>query len=493
MLFGLGLAVYAFTRLWHIDKFPIYFFTDEAANPLFAQGLFDNGFRNAQGKLFPLYFELAANRWGPLLSVYVQALGSAVFGKTVIVTRATQAIVSILAPISVALSLKLVFKARFWWIGVLLMALAPAWFLHSRTGFETIIAASFYACFILFYLLYRTRSPRYIYAAILFGVATFYTYSNGQMIMAVVGVLLALTDIRYHFKHWRTIWPAVLLLLVCMIPALRFRAEQPNALTTHLRVLDSYWFYDRPLSQKLAQLVKTYTYGLSPAYWFIQNQADLVRHRMEGYGNMPVWLLPFFLIGVGLSLWRAIKGSVPHRVLLLATIATPAGAALAQIALTRVMAFVVPATILTALGIEYLLSFARRRVSDLILAPALFVVLTVPSFLMLRDASINGPLWYRDYGLYGMQYGATQLFGDVIPQYLTEHPESQVIVSPTWANGTDNFIRFFLPPEQQGRVQMLNVDYFMAVRRELNPNMVLVMPAYEYERAGQAIGSRRLT
>ena len=481
VLFGLGMFVYLFTRLYSIDKFPIYFFTDEAANPLFAQGLFDSGFRSAQGVSFPLYFELAANRWGPLLSVYIHAFSSALFGKSVIVTRTTQALVSLLAPLAVALILKQIFKARFWWVGALLMALVPAWFLHSRTGFETIIAASFYGCFLLFYMLYRTRSPRYLYAAILFGAATFYTYSNGQMIMVVAGLLLAVTDIRYHLKHWHTTGPALLLIGVLAIPALRFRATQPELLTTHLRALDSYWFYDRPLSQKLAQFAKTYAYGMSPAYWFIPNGADLTRHRMLGYGNIPIWLLPFFLIGVGLSLWRTIKGSAPHRILLLAAIATPAGAALADVALTRVMAFVVPAVILIALGIEYPLSFARRRVSELILAPALFVVLTIPSLLMLRDALVNGPLWYRDYGLYGMQYGATQLFGDAIPQYLAEHAESQVIVSPTWANGTDNFIRFFLPPEQQARVQMLNVDYFMAARRDLNPNMVFVMPAYEYE------------
>jgi hypothetical protein len=483
VLFCLGMFVYLFTRLWHIDKFPIYFFTDEAANPLFAQGLFDNGFHNAQGVSFPLYFELAANRWGPLLSVYIHAFSSALFGKSVIVTRTTQALVSLLAPLAVALILKQIFKARFWWAGVLLMALAPAWFLHSRTGFETIIAASFYACFILFYMLYRTRSPRFLYAAILFGAATFYTYSNGQMIMGVAGLLLGVTDIRYHLKHRRTTGPALLLIGVLAIPALRFRAAQPESLTTHLRALDSYWFYDKPLSLKLAQFVKTYAYGMSPAYWFIPNETDLVRHRMLGYGNINIWLLPFFLIGVGMSLWRMVKGSAPHRILLLTAIATPAGAALAHVALTRVMAFVVPAAILTALGIEYLLSFAKRRLSERVLAPALFVVLTIPSLLMLRDVLVNGPLWYRDYGLYGMQYGATQLFGDEIPRYLAEHPDNQVIVSPTWANGTDNFIRFFLPKDQQRRVQMLNVDYFMAARRDLNPNMVFVMPAYEYERA----------
>ena len=416
ILFGLGMFVYLFTRLYGIDKFPIYFFTDEAANPLFAQDLFDRGFRSAQGTPFPLYFELAANRWGPLLSVYVHTFSSALFGKSVVVTRTTQALVSLLAPLAVALILKQIFKARFWWAGVLLMALAPAWFLHSRTGFETIIAASFYGCFILFYMLYRTRSPRYIYAAIAFGAATFYTYSNGQMIMVVAGLLLGVTDIRYHLKHWRTTGLALLLIGVLAIPALRFRATQPESLITHLRTLDSYWFYDKPLSQKLVQFVKTYAYGMSPAYWFIPNETDLVRHRMLGYGNIAIWLLPFFLIGVGISLWRTIKGSVPHRILLLATIATPAGAALAHVALTRVMAFVVPATVLSALGIEALLALARRRVSELVLAPVLFVVLMFPSLLMLRDALVNGPLWYRDYALYGMQYGATQLFGEAIPR-----------------------------------------------------------------------------
>ena len=112
LLFGLGMFVYLFTRLWRIDKFPIYFFADEAANPLFARDLFDHGFRNAQGISFPLYFELAANRWGPLFSVYIHAFSSAMFGRSVVVTRTTQALVSLLAPLAVALILKQVFKAR---------------------------------------------------------------------------------------------------------------------------------------------------------------------------------------------------------------------------------------------------------------------------------------------------------------------------------------------------------------------------------------------
>lgn len=483
ILFWLSLAVYVVTRLWGITRFPIYFFTDEAANPLFAQDLIENGFKNAQGVSFPLYFELAANRMGPLLSVYIHMITSVLFGKSVLVTRATQALMSVLAALSIAFSLKLVFKARFWWAGVLLLAMAPTWFLHSRTGFETVIAASFYGCFLLFYLLYRTRSPRYIFPAIVFGAATFYTYSNGQMIMAAAGLLLGVTDIRYHLKHWRTNVFAVALIAVAAIPALRFRMSDSEAFTKHLRVLDSYWFRDIPLKAKMLQFARTYAYGLSPNYWFIPNEHDLARHRMLGYGNLNWYLLPFFLLGVGVSLWRTIKGSAPHRILLLATIATSAGAALADIALTRVMAFVVPATILIAVGIEFVLDLVRQWLSERGLAIALFGLLTIPSLLMTRDALVNGPLWYRDYGLYGMQYGATQLFGEAIPAYLSAHPEGRLVVSPTWANGTDNFIRFFLTQDQQQRVSMANVDYFMKEQRPLEQNMVLVMTPLEYEQA----------
>lgn len=483
VLFGLGLAVYAFTRFYAMDRFPIYFFADEATHAVYAQDLLDHGLKDAKGSLLPIYFEAAGNRWTPLLSVYVHAVTVALFGKSVFVTRATSALVSILGAVAVALILKLVFKSRYWWAGALLMAVAPAWFLHSRTGFETVMMSSFFACFLLCYLLYRTRSPRYLFAAILFGAATFYTYSNGQMIMAAAAVLLAVSDIRYHLKHWRIVVLGLALMALLLVPVLRFRASQPESMTTHLRAIDSYWFRDEPVAQKAEQFAKTYAYGLSPAYWFFPNEHDLARHRMKGYGNLNIWLLPFFLIGVGLCLWR-VKSS-PHRAVLLAALAAPVGAALVDVSITRVLAFTVPASILSALGLDLLLELLNRRVRVpyWLTAVGLFAVLAAASLGMLRDALTQGPLWYNDYGLYGMQYGATQLFEGAIPEYLKQDPNTRIMMTSTWANGADTFIRFFLPKDQQSRVQMLNVDYFMKDRRPLDGNTLLVMTPAEYAQA----------
>lgn len=505
-LFGLGMLVYLVTRLWQIAQFPIYFFTDEAANPLFAQDLIAHGFRNAQGDLFPIYFEVAGNRWGPLFSVYIHAISMTLFGKAVVITRGTQAIVSALAPLAVALILKQVFKARIWWAGALLLAVAPAWFLHSRTGFETVMMAAFFACFLWCYLLYRTRSPRYLLAAILFGGLTFYTYSSGQMIMASVGAALALSDIRYHLKHWRTALSGLGLVVLLALPALYFRAAHPEFMTLTLRTMDSYWFHDLSLAQKIEQFIRTWAHGLSPVYWFIPNDEILVRHRMVGYGNLSAWLLPFFAIGAGWCLWH-IK-SPAQRAVLLTALVTPMGAALvAEVGITRVLAFTVPASLLIALGLDALLEMlarwlklptkansvaaaetaGRRDAPYWLASGALFIGLAAAGIGMARDALVNGPMWSQDYGLYGMQYGATQLFGEAIPDYLRDHPEGQVMVSPTWANGTENFVRFFLSEEQQARVRLSNVDYFMVARRELTPDMLFVMTSEEYGRA-QASG-----
>ncbi len=542
VLFALALGVYLLTRLYALDRFPIYFFADEAVHSVLAEDLIERDFKDVLGRTFPLYFEAAGNRWTPLLSVYVHAVSVALVGKSIVANRATSALVSLLAAIAIALILKKVFKTRHWWMGPLLLALSPSWFLHSRTGFETVMMSSFFAVFLLCYLLYRTRNPRYLFAAVMFGAATFYTYSNGQIIMAAAAALLLLSDLPYHVKQWRTVLLALLLVAVLAVPLLRFRATQPESMTTHLRAINSYWFEAKPLSAKLGQFVKTYTYGLSPAYWFTPNEHDLVRHRMKGYGNLALPFLPFFLVGVGVCI-RRIR-SAPHRTVLVAALASPAGATLVDVSITRVLVFIVPATVLIGLGIETVVAWVLRAVgsapsagnapngrlsrrpaqgapiaimevtgfaggsehvaslphlrmrrSSVIVgaimssvahryvALALFLVLSGASVWMLRDALVNGPGWYSDYGLYGMQWGAKQLFTEAIPEVLAENPNNRIMLTSTWANGADTFIRFFLNPEQRARVQMLNVDYYMSERRALDDNTILVMTPAEYQLA----------
>lgn len=58
----------------------------------------------------------------------------------------------------------------------------------------------------------------------------------------------------------------------------------------------------------------------------------------------------------------------------------------------------------------------------------------------------------------GLQYGGQQIFTEV-KEVLRQSPQTRVYVSPTWANGTDALLLFFVANEP--RVQMGNIDAFM--------------------------------
>ncbi len=228
------------------------------------------------------------------------------FGKSVVVTRATQAVVSLLAPLAVAMILKQVFKAALSGGSArCLLAVAPAWFLHSRTGFETVM------------MVVVLRVLPVVLSALSHALAAVSLCGDHVRSADLLHLLQRpddhgfgrrwcwrVSDIRYHLKHWRTTVPGLGLIALLALPVLRFRATNPQFMTVTLRTMDSYWFHDLTLAQKIEQFMRTWAQGLSPAYWFIPSQTLLVRHRMAGYGNLSVWLLPFFLIGVGWCLWR---------------------------------------------------------------------------------------------------------------------------------------------------------------------------------------------
>jgi hypothetical protein len=481
-LFTIGIGIYLFTRLYALEYFPIYFFGDEAVQTLYAERLINNNFIDANGMGIPIYVEAAPNRWTPLVPMYFHAASVLLFGKSILETRATSAIISLVAVVSISLILKYIFNKRYWWAGILVASAIPAWFLHSRTAFETVMSTSFYAAFLLFYLLYRYKDPRYIYGALVFAALTFYSYSNAQVVMATAGLLLLLSDFKYHLENWRVLLRGLLLALVLAIPIINFEMKQPNAIGKHLETVNSYWYTNVPLTQKLGTFIQQYSYGLSPSYWVLPNTVDLSRHRMDTMGQLGFWILPFIILGILLSI-RFIK-EPKYRTIILALMATPVGGALLQISITRVLTFIVPVSILAVLGFEWLIEQAQKRWGKLpekALQLGLFVMLSIASLWMLHTALVDGPLWEKDYGLYGMQWGAKQLFVDTIPGILDRDPKARVLVTSTWANGPDNFLSFFVKPADRARVAMSGVQTYLTNYTPMNGDEIFVLTPNEYQ------------
>jgi hypothetical protein len=485
VLFYAALLVYMLTRFIGLTQFPISFLGDEAAQTLFAETLINNHFQDpVTGLYFPVYVEMAGNRWTPLLPMYFQAASLTLFGKSVLVTRGTSVIIGLLAAIAVGFVHKQIFKASLWWVGVLVIAITPAWFIHSRTAFETVMATAFFAMFLWFYLRYREHGASII-PALVFGALTFYTYSNSQLIALAAGGLLFISDLRYHWQQRKALIKAFPVAILLALPFILFTLNKPSALSTHLRTVDSYWFHNIPFIEKALTFLKNYLYGLSPAYWFFPNSVDLPRHRMLDIAQLPISMLPFMIIGLGLCLWH-FKDS-KYRAVILAGLAVPVGASLVQIGITRVLAFIIPASILMVLGIEWMWRQILNRIKlplrDWMVALPLFVVLSGMSFGLLRNSLLNGPIWFNDYGLYGMQYGSIQIFDKAIPQYWSEDPNLHFRVSAVWANATEKFISFFLTKEEQQKVDLISIDGLMSKKYSMESNDIFVLTADEYDKA----------
>lgn len=476
-LFGLGLIVYLASRLIGLADFPIYFFTDEAVQTVTAADLIRDGFTDAEGNFLPTFFKNGPY-YNLSASVYLQVIPYLLFGKSVFITRGVSVLVGLLAPLSIALLLRNILKNPYWWAGTLLLSSAPAWFLHSRTAFETVLFVAFYAGFLYTYLLYRQGEFRQLFYAACLGALAFYSYSPGQLIIGLTGLLLLISDARYHWQNRAVVIRSLGLILLLAVPYLRFRLDNPSAPFEHLRILGSYWVQPLDLNEKLSRFFSEYLYGLIPGYWFIPNEHDLMRHLMKGYGHLLRPTLPFFFLG-GVIAIKNIKNPA-YRTILIALLVAPAGSALVQIGITRTLVFVIPAVILITLGVaQCLLWLERIKLPRSLLCVGLFLVLGSMNLWMLKDALTNGPTWYQDYGLGGMQYGARQLF-PLVKKILKESPGTRIIISPTWANGTDVVARFFLPDNLP--YQMGSIDGHLNQYHPLDEDTLFVMTSDEYQK-----------
>lgn len=480
-LFYAGMLIYLVVRLVGLERYPVYFFTDEAVHTVLAADLVRDHFKNYLGEVLPTFFENGGNyRLG--VSVYLQVIPYIMFGKSAFVTRAVSVLVTLLAAAAVGLALREFFRVRIWWAGVLLLSLTPAWFLHSRTAFECAAGVAFYAACLYFYLRYRQNSPKSLFVAMAFGALSFYTYSPFQIITPASFLIFLLLDWRYHWENRKLAAWVLGFVVILGLPYLRFVITHGQETLNSLAALGSPWAKPLPLSEKLRLTGQEYLRGLDPIYWFTPDEGGLVRHQMQGYAYLTRWAFPFTLLGLILTIWRARPRqelAPAYRVLLVAFLVTPLGAALVQAGITRLLSIVIPAALFTTLGIQACLDWlGKRRIPFFLLEVGLFLFLAAANFVLLRDALWNGPTWTTNYGMGGLQYGASQVFG-AVENYLKTAVDTRVIVSPTWANGTDVLKRFFLADDLP--VEMGSIHGHMESHKELNRNMLFVMTPDEYE------------
>jgi hypothetical protein len=486
VLFLLSLLVYILVRVVGLENFPIYFFTDEAAQTILAQDFLRDGFINYGKELMPTYFE-NGGKYNLGFSVYAQIIPLILFGRSIFVTRMVTVFFTSLAAVALGLILRDFFKLKHWWVGVLVLSMTPVWFLHSRTAFETAIAVSLFTLFIYFYLLYRFNNRKYLFLSLFFGALAFYSYSPMQAVVLSTGLMLLFLDGPYHLRGKWYFLGGGGLLVVLSLPYIRFLFNHAYESIHQLQMLDSYWVGSGTLNAKALTFISEYIKGFNPLYWYGNHADELSRHVMLGYGHLPRILFPFLLIGL---IFGLIKLKDPlYRILLAVLLAAPVGASIVQLGITRILILVIPASIYTAIGLSLFLEWISTKIkwTNKTVAIIAFLVLTMGSIYMLVDALHNGALWFHDYSLDGMQYGARQIF-PAVTEYMENNPDRNIILSPSWGNGTDVVARFMMGDPVP--IELGSIDGFISDYREIPEKTTFIMTPDEYARF---LGSDKFT
>jgi len=469
-LMAAALVVYLMLRLIRLSDFPIFFFTDEAIHTMLADSLLKNGFSSADGEFLPTFFK-SGETLNAGFPVYMHLLPVLLGVRSVLATRLVSVITTLLAAAGLGMIYSRVHSPRRGWLAVLILSIVPAWFYHSRTAFETVIAVSFYTLFLLGYIEYRDGNLRWLYAAITGAALAFYSYSPARVVVAFTAFIMLISDFKYHWNNRKNLWKPLLFFVVITLPYFRYVYLHPVENQHHLELLRSYWVRNEPLSWKIWQLFTTYVQGLNPYYWFFPNSIDLERHIMRGMGHLGWYFLPFFIGGVviGIKNWK----NSGYRLMLFSLLAAPSGAAVAEIGITRAQFMVIPAAFFITIGIEYSIEWLKKRIKTTrAIETPVFLLLALVNFLFLDNVLTHGPTWFDDYGLNGLQYGARQVFGR-IKEIRQTNPTVPIVLTPEWANGTDTLSNFFLeglPP-----IELAGYKAYIDELKDFNEKTIFIM------------------
>lgn len=446
VLFVIGLALFCVSRFYRLADFPIAFNSDEIVTVVRAADLVRDRYVGYEGQFLPAFF-VNDSKYSLGTTVYLQIVPYLLFGKSIWAARGISVLINLLGMIWVGLMLRDIYRLSYWWLGVFVLTAMPAWFLLTRTAFETAQMTAFFAGFVYYYLLYRLRNRRYLYPSLVLGALAFYSYLPGQVMVVVTGAAFLAFDWRYHWQDRRTLLRVAGLLILLALPLIRFELSQPGRYTGAMERYSSYLATDLPPVQKVSMYLGQYLRGLGPLYLYWPHTRDESPFLMKGYGHMGWWNLPFAVAGLVYLLRRRRWQEVEGRSVFVLLLVAPLAGALLETKLSRELMIVLPLVVVTTIGFTLAFEWLERRsIPRTVLSLASASLFAGITLFMMFDALIRGPTWFRDYGLSGLQYGANQVFPEAL-EFSKQNPGTRVYLSGGWCWSADVVSQFYLPGE----------------------------------------------
>jgi len=344
------LAVAFFLRFYKIETAPKSIHLDEIVNGYVGRYILTNGV-DLYGNRFPLFYFDKFGDYPPVIPMYIQSLGTYLFGFTELGSRSITALLGCLLLIPVFFIARMLFKdKRSALFTMLLVDIIPWQIVFSRTSAEGIMASFFYLIGLwLLFSYWKKNNTKLLFYSLPFFLFTFFLYPPFRIITSLTFLPLPLVflfkkDIKkIILSIFIVISFFTLLFFIVMSPWGRGRVDQISVfnIVSGVDIKNKHWiyndktpalvtriFHNKPVGYTREFLKQFFSY-YTGMFLFTDGGGEIT-HQVPNSGEMkkphlPLFLLPLFMFFKKRNI-NSIDGQLFYYIIYLSLIASIPGA-----------------------------------------------------------------------------------------------------------------------------------------------------------------------
>jgi len=285
-------------RFYKISSIPPGLYIDEVSIGYNAYLISSKGVDEYNVK-YPLWFKAFGEYKLPVY-IYLTSASISLFGKNDLAIRLPSVIFGSLSVIVLFLLLLRIGSYSLAFFSAILLAFSPWHLQFSRAAFEANVALFFYLLgFYLFILFITKKTFVFLILSTIFFVTTLYTYNSYRLVTPLTIIIsFSFVFIKYP-KQLKNLFFAGFLFCLLSFPFFQFAlSEKGNSRFITTSTFSKY--RNDPYFKKIVNYPVFFSYNylsyFSFNYLFV-NGDGMGRHRINGFGIIPYWQLPFLLIG----------------------------------------------------------------------------------------------------------------------------------------------------------------------------------------------------
>lgn len=314
--FVLILAVAFFLRFYKIGSVPKSIHLDETVNGYVGRFILNNGV-DLYGNRLPFFYFDKFGDYPPVLPMYIQSLGTYIFGFTELGSRFMTALLGCLLLIPVFFIAGMIFKdKRSALFTMFLAAIIPWQIVFSRTSGEGIMASFFYLIGLtLLFSFWKKKEIKFVAYSLPFFLVTFFIFPPFRIIVPLTFLPLPLFFLfRKNIKNLIlsiviVLSFFVLLFAIVISPWGRGRVDQISIfnIVSGVDIKNKHWiyndktpplltriFHNKPVGYTREFLKQFFSY-YSGMFLFTDGGGEIT-HQVPNSGEMYLTILPLFIL-----------------------------------------------------------------------------------------------------------------------------------------------------------------------------------------------------